>query len=400
MHVYVTACVVSDTVLSRSGTIMQGPRPCRRPDARPTDARTQISATTAFRTRSGEVGLTADTPLAGLDVEAVSTWLASAAGVRPPIGFTRIGAGQSNLTFLATDSRGRQLVLRRPPVGHLLASAHDIGREHRILVALQDTAVPTPRVVAYTESPLVTDAPLLAMQHIEGLVVADRVTAKRLDPAARRRLGHELARTLASIHAVDLQTTGLIDLASHRPYAARQLKRWQRQWEDSQTRELPEIVELAERLEAAMPDQHELTLVHGDFHLLNVVAAPDGAGIRAVLDWELSTLGDPLADLGGLLAYWPETGDHATASPVPALPGFPSRAEIAATYAEASGRDIHETLGFWHALGLWKVAVIIEGVRRRALDDPRNASAVGVPPQMLVDGLVREARRVALAAGI
>jgi aminoglycoside phosphotransferase (APT) family kinase protein len=338
--------------------------------------------------------------LVGLDAPAVSAWLAGAAGLREPVAFARIGQGQSNLTFLATDADGRRVVLRRPPLGELLASAHDVAREHRILRALQGTAVPTPGIVAFTDDPLVTDVPLLAMEHVDGLVVDGLAVAEGLDPAVRRRLGLALPATLALVHGVDLETTGLADLASHRPYAARQLKRWRRQWEDSHTRELPDVIELADRLEAAIPEQLELTLVHGDFHLLNVIAAPDGGTIRAALDWELCTLGDPLADLGGLLAYWPLAGDApGGVFPASRLPGFPSRREITEAYAAATGRDVG-AVAFWHALGLWKIAIICEGVRRRALDDERNAASGGIPGADVVDDLVAQARMVAFEAGM
>jgi aminoglycoside phosphotransferase (APT) family kinase protein len=338
-------------------------------------------------------------PVVGLDAAAAGAWLAEATGLREPVRFARIGQGQSNLTFLATGADGHRFVVRRPPLGHLLASAHDVAREHRILRALGDTDVPAPLVAAFTDDPAITDVPLLAMQHVDGLVVDDVAIAERLTPAVRRRLGLALPRALASVHAVDLEATGLVDLASHKPYAARQLKRWRRQWEDSRTRELPALSELADRLEAAMPEQRELALVHGDFHLLNVIGAPDGARVRAVLDWELCTLGDPLADLGGLLAYWPQPGDVAAVFGAPQLPGFPSREELALAYAEASGRDVAGALAFWHALGLWKIAVIIEGVRRRALDDPRNAPNGGAPPAHAVDHLVAQGRILAFEAG-
>jgi aminoglycoside phosphotransferase (APT) family kinase protein len=307
-----------------------------------------------------------------IDDAAVSAWLAETAALREPIALERIGQGQSNLTFLATDADGRRVVLRRPPLGELLASAHDVAREHRILAALEATAVPTPPVVAFTDDPAVTDAPLLAMGFVDGLVIGDVRDSGRS--------GSALPRALATIHAVDLGETGLLDLASHKPYAARQLRRWRRQWEDSRTREMPEVTALADRLETAIPEQRELTLVHGDFHVLNVILAPDAGEVRAVLDWELCTLGDPLADVGGLLAYWPE-------APVEA-------------YMNASGRDVtpHE-LAFWHALGLWKVAVILEGIRRRALDDPRNAPADGLPDTRMLDDLVQRAQTVADTAG-
>lgn len=340
-------------------------------------------------------------PLIGLDDAAVAGWLeGSGLGLRPPLRFARVGRGQSNLTFLVTDAAGAQLILRRPPLGRLLASAHDVAREHRILSALQQTAVPTPAVLAFTDDPAVTDAPLLAVAHVDGIVVDEVAVAEGLDPAVRERLGLELATTLASVHAVDLDATGLVDLASHKPYAARQLKRWRRQWEESRTRELPVVDELADRLEAAMPAQRELTLVHGDFHLLNVIAAPDGAAIRAVLDWELCTLGDPLADLGGLLAYWSQATDPTPGLfPAARLPGFPTRQELVERYASVTGRDL-SALGFWHVLALWKIAIICEGVRRRVRDDARNTAEGGAPPEHVVDGLLTQARVVAGEAGL
>jgi aminoglycoside phosphotransferase (APT) family kinase protein len=325
----------------------------------------------------------------GLDAPAVSAWLDGCAlGLRLPLGFQRVGRGQSNLTFLVTDAAGAQLILRRPPLGRLLASAHDVAREHRILRALQGTPVPTPAVLAFTDDPSVTSAPLLAVEHVDGLVVDDLQVAEALTPQTRQRLGLALASALAPIHAVDLAAIGLADLASHKPYAARQLKRWRRQWEDSRTRELPAVTELADRLESAMPPQREVTLVHGDFHLLNVIAAPDGARVRAVLDWELCTLGDPLADLGGLLAYWPHFR----------LLGFPTHAELAERYRAETGRDT-AALPFWQALGLWKIAIIGEGVRRRALDDARNTAQGGIAPAHVIDERIAQACRVADDAG-
>jgi aminoglycoside phosphotransferase (APT) family kinase protein len=337
----------------------------------------------------------------GLDMGSVGAWLVAAAGLHPPVRFARVGKGASNLTYLATDRDGRRVVLRRPPLGHLLPSAHDVAREHRVLRALGQTGVPSPRVVAFTEDATVTNAPLLVMEYVEGLVVDDVEVAAGLGVAVRARLGPALARALANVHAVDLGAVGLLDLASHKPYAARQLKRWRTQWAGSRTRELPGLVMLADRLEAAMPEQRELTLVHGDFHLLNTIVAPDGSDVRAVLDWELCTLGDPLADLGGLLAYWSQPEDVGVAFPASQLPGFSSRAEIVEEYLGASGRDASPVeLAFWHALGLWKIAVIVEGVRRRALDEPRNTPDSGVPDARLVEDLVAQAQVIAFAAGL
>ena len=342
-----------------------------------------------------------ETAVVGLDRAAVEKWIVGLGlGAVAPLRFARVGQGVSNLTYLVTDDGGARWVLRRPPVGPLLPSAHNIAREHRILSALQSAAVPTPAVYGFTDDPAITDAPLLLMAHVDGMSLDDPSVAENLDPAVRSRLGRVLARTLASVHDVDLGATGLSDLASHENYAGRQLRRWRRQWEDSRTRELPAVDELADRLQAAIPQQRELALVHGDFHLMNVIAAPDGAEIRAILDWELCTLGDPLADLGGLLAYWPQPGDT-TAGPfrTSLLPGFPSRAELARTYADETGRDL-TALSFWHVLGLWKIAIIGEGVRRRALEDERNAARTGIPSTGSLDDIVAQAQRVAADAGL
>ncbi len=339
---------------------------------------------------------TLDVP--GVRTDAVTDWLVSVADVHPPIRYRRLGNGQSNLTYLATDSVGHRLVLRRPPLGALLGSAHDVAREHRILRCLATTSVPLPRVVAFTDDPQVTDAPLLAMAFVEGLVLDDLAVAEQLPASTRRRLGLALTAALGAVHATDLEATGLSSLSAHESYAARQLARWRRQWEASRTRELPQLDELADRLESAMPTDNELTLVHGDFHLSNVVAAPDGGMVGAVLDWELAALGDPLADLGGLLAYWSQPGDRGPVlSEAPSLPGFPSRAELVESYAEITGRDV-SSVPFWHALALWKLAIIGEGVMRRSRDEPRNAARRELPAQ-LAEALVDRGRDVARSAG-
>ncbi|MEE2033948.1 phosphotransferase family protein, partial [Rhodococcus sp. CC-R104] len=258
----------------------------------------------------------------------------------PPLSFQRIGLGQSNLTYLVRDREDRRWVLRRPPLGELLASAHDVAREARILSALGSTEVPTPRVFGLTRDPRITDAPLLLMEFVDGLVVDRMPVAESLTPQRRRDIALSMVRTLAKIHAVDIDAVGLSDLASHKPYAQRQLKRWSGQWEQSKTRELPDLDDLTRRLTAAVPEQREVTLVHGDFHLRNVITSHETGDVVAALDWELSTLGDPLADMGSLLAYWSEKGEE-TAGDFPAsqLDGFPDRAELAQVYLDETGRD-------------------------------------------------------------
>jgi len=337
----------------------------------------------------------------GLDPAAVTRWI-EGLGLQAaaPLSFERIGLGQSNLTFLVSDVDGRRWVLRRPPLGHLLASAHDVAREARILMALEDTAVPTPAIYGLSQDSAVSEVPLLLMEYVDGQVVDRMSVAEALSPQRRRAIGLSLPRTLARIHAVDLEATGLVDLASHKPYALRQLKRWGGQWEQSKTRELPELDDLTQRLAAAAPEQRELTLVHGDFHLRNVITSHDTGEVIAALDWELCTLGDPLADIGSMLAYWAEPGETTGGDfSATTLEGFPDRAEVAQTYLDETGRD-PAALKYWHALGLWKVSVIAEGVMRRAMDEPQNAAESGTPTVERIDALVAKAREVASAAGI
>ena len=335
----------------------------------------------------------------GIDTEAMTEWLAERVEVEQPLTYERVGLGQSNLTYLATDVRGRRLVLRRPPMGEILASAHDVAREHRILAALQSTRVPLPVVHGLCEDPAVADRPVLVVSFVDGLVLDDRADAERLSPAARHAVGLSLAETLARIHAVDLKEVGLDDLASRKSYAARQLRRWAGQWELSRTRELGELDRLTTRLHGLEPAPGEVALVHGDSHLRNIIIDPDDAQVRAILDWELATLGDPLADLGTLLAYWPQEGDLPTMRfDASTVPGFATRTELVEHYAEVSGRDVSD-LPFWHGLGLWKLAIILEGVRRRQLDDPRNLTAMGQIPAEAVDELVACAHAVLDEAG-
>ena len=337
-----------------------------------------------------------------LDVKALGRWLCSEGHpVSEPLTAHRIGLGQSNLTYLLTDAAGRHWVARRPPLGHLLASAHDVAREHKILTALTGTGVPVPGVVGLCRDAAVADVPVLIVEYVDGLVVDSAQTAEAMSPGLRHAVGLELGRVLAGLHGVDPTAAGLGDLASHAPYAPRQLKRWSRQWADSRTRDLPDLEKLTGLLHDRIPAPGDLVLVHGDFHLVNLIVDPSSGAVRAVLDWELSTLGDPLADLGSLLAYWQEPGDPPLGLfNASRLPGFPSRAEVTAAYAERSGRDL-AALNFWHVLGLWKVAIILEGVYRRALDEPENAARPGtLPDRDVVDRLVAQAWSVAHRTGL
>jgi aminoglycoside phosphotransferase (APT) family kinase protein len=337
----------------------------------------------------------------GLDEEAVSGWIRSIAPQTAlPLTFRRIGTGKSNITVAVSDSEGGRWVLRRPPPGPVLASAHDVEREHRILSALSGTDVPTPKSIGLTTDAAVCESPLLLMEYLDGMVLDSTDVAENLTPEARRRVSLSVAESLALVHAVDLDASGLSRLASSRPYAQRQLWRWLRQWEASQTRQLPLVEELAARFGARIPEQHETTLVHGDYHLANLLIDPGTASVVGVLDWELSTTGDPLADLGGLLAYWAQVGDPpGSLYRASTLSGFQSRDELVAAYASAAARDT-SAVGFWHALGLWKIAVIVEGVRRRALDDSRNAARGATFSDGTSEALLEQAWLVADAAGL
>ena len=336
----------------------------------------------------------------GIDERAAAAWIGGvvdcdAAG----LSFRRIGNGQSNLTFLVEADDGGRWVLRRPPLGTLLASAHDVAREHRILSGLQDTSVPVPRVLGLTDDSAVTDAPLLLMSFVDGIVVDDVAVAETLTVQRRAQIGASLTDTLARIHAVDLAETGLDTLASHAPYAERQLKRWTGQWEKSKTRDHDGVESLATRLRAAIPDQREVTLVHGDFHLSNVITSRVDGRIAAVVDWELCTLGDPVADIGALLAYWPQSGEGYVGPFMSStLDGFPTRAELADAYFAQTGRD-PAALGFWHTLALWKVSIIAEGILRRLINDPRNRGALEVSTKM-VDEIIARALVTADEVGL
>lgn len=336
----------------------------------------------------------------GIDEHAVASWIGDLGiGAVAPLAFRRIGNGQSNLTYLVTDSSNAKWVLRRPPLGTLLASAHDVVREHRVLSGLQGTTVPVPKVLGLTDDPAVTDAPLLLMSFVDGIVVDDVAVAETLSVRRRAQIGASLTDTLARIHDVDLDSTGLDTLASHKPYAERQLTRWTTQWEKSKTRDHDGVESLAQRLRAAIPEQREITLVHGDFHLSNVITSPEDGHVAAVVDWELCTLGDPLADIGALLAYWPQSGEGYVGPFMSStLDGFPNRVELADAYFEQTGRD-RAALGFWHTLALWKVSIIAEGILRRLLNDPRNRGAMEVSTRM-VDEIITRAVATADEVGL
>jgi aminoglycoside phosphotransferase (APT) family kinase protein len=303
----------------------------------------------------------------GIDQEGVEAWFeANVPAVEPPLSFSRISGGHSNLTFGVSDASGRAWALRRPPLGRRLASAHDMAREHKVISALAGTPVPVPPVVGLCEDEEVNGAPFYVMEFVEGPVLRSKAEAeKAFDPARRRAIGARCAEVLVAIHSVEPPAVGLGDLGRTEGYVARQLRRWHGQWEKSRQRDLPLIDDLHARLEARIPEQGPAAIVHGDYRLDNMILTPEGK-VAAVVDWELCTLGDPLADVGLLMVYWGEEGDELTPlGEAPTLAeGFPSRDEVASRYAERSGRDLSQ-LDFYVALGYWKLAIILEGVLAR-----------------------------------
>jgi aminoglycoside phosphotransferase (APT) family kinase protein len=314
----------------------------------------------------------------GIDRARVTSWFAAnIPGARGPLTFDLIAGGHSNLTYVATDSTGRRYVLRRPPLGHVLATAHDMGREHKIISALGATDVPVAPALGLCTDESVNGAPFYVMDFVDGRVLRDATAAEAITPEARRNAGISIADTLARIHAVDPDAVGLGDLGKKEGYIARQLKRWYGQFQQSQTRELPQVDEVHDALSARIPEQGPPAIVHGDYRLDNCMTDADGTVI-AVLDWEICTLGDPLADVGLLMVYWTEASDSSPmllTAPT-TVDGFLSRKEVLDRYAEASGRDLSQ-IDFYIAFGYWKLACIVEGVYARYVGGAMGADASG-----------------------
>ncbi len=319
--------------------------------------------------------MTATVPT-GVNPDEITAWLAERVpALVPPLTFTPIVGGHSNLTYIVADTAGKRWVLRRPPLGHVLATAHDMGREHRILAALGSgrTPVPVPAVVGLSPDDSVNGAPFYVMDFVDGAVLRRAAETERvLDLPARRRAGEQLADTLAAIHAVDIDAAGLDGLGRREDYIGRQLRRWHRQWDATRVPGVTGIDEVHAALTASIPAQQGATIVHGDYRLDNCLIGGDGS-VRAVLDWELCTLGDPLADVGTALMYWVEAGgkDTMLASDGTAVEGFPGRADFAARYAAVTGRDV-SGISWYVAFAYWRLACILAGVLHRF-----NAGAMG-----------------------
>jgi aminoglycoside phosphotransferase (APT) family kinase protein len=302
----------------------------------------------------------------GINTESVTTWLqAQIPDLAPPLEFTLIAGGHSNLTYRFVDSKGAAFVLRRPPLGHVLESAHDMGREHRIISALaKSSQVPVAPTYGLCKDAEVNGAPFYVMGFVTGAVLHDAATAAKLPDAERGELGRHVIDVLANLHNLDPDAVGLGDLGRKEAYLARQLKRWNKQWEASKTHEIPEMEETSRLLEARMPEQTGASIVHGDYRLGNMMVG--GGRIRAVLDWELCTLGDPLADVGYLLNDWLQPGDPGAEQRPTGIGGFPTREELCERYSAATGRDL-SGINYYRAFSHWRLAAISQGVYKRYL---------------------------------
>ncbi len=304
----------------------------------------------------------------GIDVARVTSWLVdNIDGATAPFRFDAIVGGRSNLTYTVTGADGARYVLRRPPTGAVLATAHDMTREHKIISAVGTTSVPVPPALGLCTDDGVNGAPFYVMGFVDGMVLDSADKGAMLSVDNRRAAGFDLIDVLADLHAVDVDAVGLGDLAKRDGYVERQVKRWSTQWERSKTRELPAIEEVARRLAERLPEQQGVSIAHGDYRFGNVLTDVDEGRINAVLDWELCTLGDPLADVGYVGVYWADPGTAQTRPNDPTgIEGFPTYAELLERYANRTGRDLSQ-IDYYLAFGSFRLAVISEGVYARYL---------------------------------
>ncbi|MFD6953430.1 acyl-CoA dehydrogenase [Nocardiopsis sp. TSRI0078] len=308
-------------------------------------------------------GRRSEEELPGLDPERLRAYLDEAVPglVSGPLEGRVVAGGKSNLTYVVTDGTG-SWVVRRPPLGHVLATAHDMPREYRVMSALRDTAVPVPHTHVLCEDTEVLGAPFYVMEHVEGTPFRTRDEIAPLGPETVRGVAEALITTLGDLHAVVPEEVGLGEFGRPAGFLERQVRRWRKQLDASRSRDIPGIDELHEKLAATLPEQSAPAIVHGDYRLDNVLVTPKGR-INAVLDWEMATLGDPLVDLGLMLVYQSQPVGSGE-PPATSAEGYPSSEELVGMYAAATGRDVSR-LGWYVALGCFKLAVIAEGIHLR-----------------------------------
>lgn len=311
-----------------------------------------------------------------------------------------IAGGRSNLTYRVVDRAGARYVLRRPPFGHVLESAHDVGREYRIISALAASDVPVPRAYGLCSDTDVFDAPFYVMELVSGEVIATESEGAAYPAGARATASRNLVEVMARLHAVDVDAIGLGELSKKSDYSQRQLRRWQRQFHAATTRELPLVDALHHDLLASAPPQRRTGLVHGDFRPGNALLGRGGT-VEAVLDWELATLGDTFADIGWMLANWRQPGEPELLVSPTANPGWLTRAEVAACYQEAIGCEIPDAHVRWYiAFAMWRLACISEGVYTRYREGAMGDDGYDVEVSgRLVVRLLETAREILDGAG-
>ncbi|GGC62495.1 phosphotransferase family protein [Chelatococcus reniformis] len=317
----------------------------------------------------------------GFDTQAVAAWLArQATELEPPLAWTRLPGGHSNLSYMIEDGNGRKAVIRRPPLGELLPKAHDMGREWKLITALGPTPVPVPRALAFCDDKAVTGAHFYVMSHVDGRPLYTAEDTERLVPEDQRvKLAHSFIDVLADLHALDPDALGLGDLGKRDSYVGRQLKTWYQSWTASiapAKYDDPRAHTLQKFFLDNLPDQGPARVVHGDYGLHNCLTGPEHT-IAAVVDWEISTLGDPLADLAYALNTWPdpERGFPVIPDSATAVTGFPLRRDLAARYAERTGRDL-SLLDYYAGFNRWKTAAIVHGVYARYMEGKKSAEGV------------------------
>lgn len=318
----------------------------------------------------------------GIHEAAVTAWFAAEVPQAvAPLTFQRVVGGNSCLTYVVIDDLGERFVLRRPPLGHVLATAHDVAREHRVMSALQDTDVPVPRMLGVCTDLGVNDAPFFVMAFVDGVVLHSAADAMEKLPsdAARANAAASSVDVLIALHRVKVDEIGVGDLARRTGFLERQLKRWASQWESSKTRERPDMERLHQWLVANRPDEVGSGIIHGDYRLGNLLHDTTTGEVLAVLDWELCTLGAPLADLSYLIRSWePDIVDAPLEmAPASVAPGFPPADYLASRYATATNVDVSE-LEYWVTFNAWRSAAILQGVYRRYIEGDMGA----VPPDV------------------